>query len=441
MRFLIIFISLFLYAKENQISVADNSNSIKKVKIFNIFKVIENNQKLKKKVVKKEINISKDISSTNLDLPLYAKLSLELVKNNKLNINKLLKKHHNQLPVRDRVQAEIQTGDIKQTYNDAYFNMKNDYSDYLSYKQARDLYIKYSNRINILTKLNNLDKINVIDNSMSAKIYIFNPYYLYLKTNSLLSQNNNSSYKNIQSFDNDTKVGIQKLTNRGSFYAEIGERISKENFFEYLLRYNTFIKYISYEGSIGINQKSTENSYLLYAGKTNYFKNDFTFNITNKDIFSLNLDYNRYYSQDNFYLGNSIIEYLKYTRKLRLAYPDFSYYGYFKNANYSKTSNKGDTKQISTINNFDVLSKSYYETGVGFLFGWRHYDTYTKIWRPFIDTSLFYNSLNDFGINFSAGIGGGIYHQDNLSLLLNYSSPLKGLNNYLEFVLDYNLWF
>jgi len=248
-------------------------NKKNKIKIFNIFDFIDKNKpKEIKKRVSKEQNISKDINSTKLDLPLYAKLSLDLVKNDKTSIDKLLEKHHNQLPVRDRVQAEIQTGNIKRAYNDVYFNMKNDYSDYLSYKQAIDLYIKYSNRITILTKLNNLDKINTIDNSMSAKIYIFNPYYLYIKSDLIVSKNNNPSYKNIQSFDNDTKIGLEKLTNRDSLYAEIGERISKENFYEFLLKYNTIItKYISYEGSIGVNQKSSETPYLLYAGKTNYF--------------------------------------------------------------------------------------------------------------------------------------------------------------------------
>jgi hypothetical protein len=415
------------------------------VKIFNIFSVVEKDENKTKKraVIVSDNNISKEVNvSKKVELPLYAKLSLELTKDNKPNIAKLLKQH-DKLPVRDRVQAEINVGNVKQAYSDVYFNMKHDYSDYLSYKQARDLYMQYSNRLNILTKFNNLDKINTIDNNINLKVYIFNPYYLYIGNDFLISKNSNSSYQNIQTLDTDTKIGLEKLTNRGSLYGEIGYRKSYETFFEYLLKYNTIItKYISYEGKLGFNQKvEGETSYLLYAGKKDYLSNSLTFNLTNKESINLELDFNKFYSQDSVYLGNSIMEYIKYIRKLRVAYPDFSYYTYFKNDNYFQSSNRGDTKNISTIDNFDVLSKSYYETGVGFLFGWRHYDTYTKIWRPFIDTSIFYNSLTNVGINVFAGIGGSIYHQDNLSFGLNYSTPQNNISNYLEMLINYNLWF
>jgi hypothetical protein len=419
------------------------NNRTNEKKVFNIFGVVYKEENETKKINISDKKFSKEVNvSTKVELPLYAKFSLELTKYNKSNIAKLLKQH-DKLPVMDRIQGEINVGNIAKAYKDVYFNMKHNYSDYLSYKQARDLYMQYSNRLNILTKFNNIDKINSIENNTNLKIYIFNPYYLYISNDSIISKNNNSTYKNIQTLDIETNIGLKALTNRGSIYAQIGYRKSYETFLEYLLKYNTIItKYISYEGKLGFNQKSDgENTYLLYAGKKDYFSNNFTFNLTNKDSIYLNVDYSKFYSQDSVYLGDSIMEYIKYMHKLRVTYPDFSYYTYFKNSNYKQTDKKGDIKNISTIENFDTLSKSYYETGVGFLFGWRHYDTYTKIWRPFLDSSIFYNNLTNVGVNISLGIGGSIYHQDNLSFGINYSTPQNNINNYFEVLINYNLWF
>jgi hypothetical protein len=213
------------------------NNRTNEKKVFNIFGVVYKEENETKKINISDKKFSKEVNvSKKVELPLYAKLSLELTKDNKPNIVKLLKQH-DKLPVRDRVQAEINVGNVKQAYSDVYFNMKHDYSDYLSYKQARDLYMQYSNRLNILTKFNNLDKINTIDNNINLKVYIFNPYYLYIGNDFLISKNSNSSYQNIQTLDTDTKIGLEKLTNRGSLYGEIGYRKSYETFFEYLLTY------------------------------------------------------------------------------------------------------------------------------------------------------------------------------------------------------------
>jgi hypothetical protein len=437
------FIKNIKWNMEKVIKYNEKLENITNEKVFNIFGVVYKEENETKKINISDKKFSKEVNvSTKVELPLYAKFSLELTKYNKSNIVKLLKQH-DKLPVMDRVQGEINVGNIAKAYKDVYFNMKHNYSDYLSYKQARDLYMQYSNRLNILTKFNNIDKINSIENNTNLKIYIFNPYYLYISNDSIISKNNNSTYKNIQTLDIETNIGLETLTNRGSIYAQIGYRKSYETFLEYLLKYNTIItKYISYEGKLGFNQKSDgENTYLLYAGKKDYFSNNFTFNLTNKDSIYLNVDYSKFYSQDSVYLGDSIMEYIKYMHKLRVTYPDFSYYTYFKNSNYKQTDKKGDIKNISTIENFDTLSKSYYETGVGFLFGWRHYDTYTKIWRPFLDSSIFYNNLTNVGVNISLGIGGSIYHQDNLSFGINYSTPQNNINNYFEVLINYNLWF
>ncbi|MFN3481251.1 MAG: hypothetical protein ACK415_12820, partial [Thermodesulfovibrionales bacterium] len=77
---------------------------------------------------------------------------------------------------------------------------------------------------------------------------------------------------------------------------------------------------------------------------------------------------------------------------------------------------------ISLIPNPDVLPESYSLIGLGFSFGFENRDSYTRVIRPFFDSSLTFDTLGRPGIGLSGGVGGALSRRDNFSLGLSYTN-------------------
>lgn len=377
---------------------------IKKEKLKNIFNLLP---------VTRNILIKKEAlhSSNTIKIPPYALLSLDLLKNNKEEISSLIKKYDKKLPFRDKFEGLVRLKRISKAKELAFNNIKNS-DEYLTYKQIRDFYMNYANRFKIQNDFVDSKPVSYFVNKNSIKHYFLRGYYIYIKDENYLT----NQFSNVTL----VRLGIKKLLNKGYNYFEIGSKNSK-----ILFLFKNSYPSRKFESNFYIGRgNADESDYLLFNAIKTFLKEEFTFYVTNRNYIQTTVSFNNYNDKNNF-LGNGMTVNLRYVRKLRVTYPDFSYYTFF---NFNKFSSNSK------------LPQSSYECGIGYFFGLDHKDIYFHTIKPFFDTYLDYNFKYGTSLNFLLGAGGRLYRHDNLSAGIKYSKTLDGAK-YFEYLLNYIFWF
>ena len=380
MKFLIIFISIILFADD----------------LKNIFSLLPD---VKKEIVKKKKEKTK--------FPLYAKLSLDLLRLDKNELSQLINSKK-PLPFRDKLVALIKLNRINEAKKLAYNNLR-DSDDYLTYKQVRDFYMTYANRFKTENRYIKSDR-SYFENKNSLKIYLLNGKYGYFHNINYFSKEDNV---------NIVKFGIKELLQRGYNYFEAGEKNSKSLF---LFRNYLFYKNIYITSSLG-RESADESRYLLFNALKTSFKESIDIKLKNRYLFRSSVSINFY--KDKKYLGKSLIFNFRYVEKLRFTYPDFNYY-IFSNFNF-----------FSKDKNLPPIS---YEGGAGMFFGLDDKEIYHHTLKPFIDVYFNYNNKFKSSLNFLIGASKRFYRKDNLSISFRYTTSLNGAKNF-EYGLNYSFWF
>ncbi|MEZ0323585.1 MAG: tetratricopeptide repeat protein [Hydrogenothermaceae bacterium] len=371
-------------------------------------------------------------------------LNIALWEDDRFWQDELLSKYSDILPIRDRVEAFRRTGQINKAGYYGYKGLEENREDYLLYKQFRDLATTYYSKIDNTVLYTNWDKVSSVNDNFLIRYYFTKGFYVNYQLISYFGVNsNNSIYRDLENLSyNLFKIG--KLFDDG--YIEVG--ISYLNG----IKNNTGItfKYRHYlsnqtdiEISGGIKQLSYESLYMFFGGMKDYVNLSLSHSLTNRAFIfgSLNKDF--YKSQDNKSIGDSFSIYGESSYKLRIGYPDYTFRIYLQNSNFNeKNTDKGVINKISSQPNPDVLPQSYSLIGAGFLFGFDNRDNYVRVLRPFFSSDITFNSKTGLGYGFSAGLGGTIFRQDNLSSGFRYIKDFKGTTtSFWEYFLKYLLFF
>lgn len=388
----------------------------------------------------KNYNISKGTSP----LQPYAKLSLEILNYDKEKIKNTLNKYRLTLPYRDKLEAEIITGQIWKAYKTAYINSINSKYDYLSYKQNRDLYMTYANNLNFNTELQHIEDVSRVSNRLTLKKYLRENLYFLIKDTSFYTYDYDSKIYDIDSLDHLFSMGFYINKNRADISTNFGIRNSIKTFpyFDFSLNY-TNNKYLNTKFSLGLNSLAEETNYLFYGGMKDFINLSFDFKLNNKNTISSDISFNNYASQERNSIGFGFVSNVSYTKKLRVTYPDYTYYIYLSQGIFNEKNNlKGTITEVSKEDNFNALPDNYIELGVGFQFGFDYYSIYNRRWRPFLDTSIGINDNNNLGYSIFTGLGGSVFKQDNLAIGVKFAKGFFGQDyNIYNIELNYNIWF
>ncbi|UOD34317.1 hypothetical protein DSN97_09160 [Deferribacteraceae bacterium V6Fe1] len=374
----------------------------------------------------------------------YAELSLEILNYDKDSISNTLNKYNLTLPYRDKLEAEIITGQIQKAYDTAYDNSIYNNFDYLSYKQNRDLYINYANNFSFNTEIEHVEDISRITNKINLKKYLYSSTYMTFTNTSYYTYDYKKDTYLIDNFDELFTVGILHKKERLNTKVDFGLRKSIKTFPFLNLSFGKVINsYFDYSFSLGLNTLAEETNYIFYGGAKDYIKTDFNFKLNNKNTIAGEISLNKYNSQERNSIGFGENAYLSYTRKLRIAYPDYTYYIYTSQGLYNEKDKKiGSILKVAKENDFNALPDNFVEVGIGFQFGLDYYNLYNRQWRPFLDTSLGINNNSNIGYSIFTGIGGSIFKQDNFALGIKYGRGFFGqAYNIYNLEINYNLWF
>lgn len=356
----------------------------------------------------------------------------------------LLEKFKDILPIRDRIEALRRTGNINQALYYAHKGLEENRNDYQLYKQYRDLIGNQSSKLENNLSFINWDKIMSLKEELLVYYYLSNGIYLgYQLLDTFTIKNKNLAYQSVENNFYRTFI-LKKLFDDGYFEIGISLLGDKDEKTGFVFRYNKHLEdKTNINLNIGLNQLSYESIYMFYGGMKDSYSLSLTHNFNSRLFFLVSYMFDIYKSRDDKKIGYSSNLYGESFYKLRIGYPDYTFRIYAQNSSFNeKNTDKGSINKISNYQNPDVLPSSYSSIGVGFLFGFDNRDNYVRVWRPFFSSDIILNNKIGLGYGISAGVGGTLFRQDNLSTGFRYIKDFKGTTtSFWDYFLKYLLFF
>jgi len=373
----------------------------------------------------------------------------------------LLYKYHRILPIRDRVQATINVGNIALGQTLAFRGMEENRYDYLLYQQNRDLIDRYADDINIQLGY------QVFDTVGRSYIDIKNRYYIAeawsLLTNIYLADDKNRdklNQSNLLKYDNSVELGVKKEFDRGNFELLFGWRAAIVEFFNFSakLHYKVMSK-VDIDLAYYNNAKADETTYLLFGGKKDGVNAKVSLQYLPSSNLSLALYYNKYSSQDDYYLGDGYYARLEWYHQVHSGYPDIAIGAFADYGNYNDEFEKKFGKEFddaiddkfTVLGNLGllveyggrILPEEFYNVGVSFFYGIMNKQYYTRVWRPYLEISPYYNGYtNRFNVSLGGGYGGSLYGQDHLTIGFDYDESVNGTDeSNFKIYMNYRLFY
>ncbi|MGC9061678.1 tetratricopeptide repeat protein [Calditerrivibrio sp.] len=369
-------------------------------------------------------------------------LNVALNSYDQIEIYDILYKNLDSLPNRDSVESANIVGDKKIANQIAFDSLDENYpfnapilseqrsEDSDLYKQFRDLTNQYSDIFTYENSLGSNSDIRFFRNKIYLKNHLYKGFYSNLEFSNLKpSSRSDTKIKNLPSNVNSFNLKLSKeINNISNFNISFGFNDGLEyynNFgagFDYYIKNNTTVS-----ANFNYHKNMEENSFLLLGGMKNEILIQIRHNITNKHLISGSYSYNKFYSQDNKFLGTSNNIYGEYDFKLREGYPDILWKNFVSYGEYSESSisNNSSILKLSPYENPRFLPETFTELGTSLSVGESNVYGYTRVIRPFASSGISYNSKSNLNYNFSLGLGGHIFNQDHLSIKLNLSTNSK----------------
>jgi len=336
------------------------------------------------------------------------------------------------LPIRDRVVAAINTGNISLAQSLVFRGREDNRADYLIYQQERDLIESNVNTIDIKlgeTIRNNLDR---------SYIHIDNRYYLAeawsILTKIDLSTNRNKNRESlltIPNSDNAIDLGLRKKFMRGYWELHIGMRSSIENYYHlYALIHYKLMSRLTLDASYKNSTNANETTYLLIGGKKDEIKTKATLQYLPSSSISLSMTYNKFYSQDDSYLGYGYNVRAEWYHQIHNGYPDMAIGVFSEYGNYiEEFGSNGIIRDIMPNDGrvLPVLPEEFYNIGMSLFYGMVNKEHYTRVWRPYAQFAPYYSGhTNSINLSLGVGYGGSLYGKDHLAIGVSYDQSVNG---------------
>ncbi|WP_457569070.1 tetratricopeptide repeat protein [Desulfurobacterium sp.] len=373
----------------------------------------------------------------------WLQLNLALYEDDRYKMMDLTSNYGPILPIRDRVTALTLEGKPGKALTTAFNELENNPYDEELYKQLRDLNTEYRNYGAVSETLEDRSGLYDIKTDLSLKYgKKGNGIYLGIDQSSIKFLNKND-YKNIYG-RYITNLYVEKIFLPGKIKFGINIIKNKGLNSGMTFSYKTLLHHRT-EARIKISSATAadESVYLISAGYKKNIGISVSYPILNSLSLTSNLEWNEYFSSDRRKLGTGLNLYEELLYKLRAGYPDFTLKTYILKTFYSeKNHTNTDVDEMTYYPPADAIPESSFETGIGFEFGYENMYNYVRVWRPFFNINLGYNTAYGWGLSTGGGIGGMLIGKDNLNLGFSYSiNPSATGDKILTIQVNYKKWF
>ena len=223
-------------------------------------------------------------------------------------------------------------------------------------------------------------------------------------------------------------LGIRRIYDRGYIEFKGGIKDAQEtyNAFSVLLnhRLSTDLNLIV---GYDINKDAMDTIPLILAGKKDTITLDLTWSLFHSTAINFLYEYNEFSSQDEVDIGDGHYGRVSATKQFRLGYPDWTMGTYVDFGIYDEI--EGAHGVLDKIDNglFSHLPEDFYTVGATFTLGMQNARAYTRVWRPYLSVTPYFDSPTEsINYSFDVGYGGALLHQDHLSVGATYAESVFG---------------
>ncbi|MEA3523610.1 MAG: tetratricopeptide repeat protein [Campylobacterota bacterium] len=355
----------------------------------------------------------------------------------------ILYRYYSILPIRDRVDAAINTGQISFAQTLAFEGQRENKYDYLLYKQGKDLSEANVHKFIMQTGYNDRDTLEQYYAKAENRYYLMRAWTFI--ADAYIAENHNSDITQLATvpyYDRSIQAGLYKKFTRGYAEAKVGVRSAMADYSNYSLLVNYQLS-SHYNLEVGYDKsaRAEESMYLLLGGKKDMTSGRIEFQYLPSLGFALNLESNQYYSQDDYYLGKGYSGRIEWTKQIHAGYPDTAFGMYYDFGDYDEDSGYKGVIELLQPYRTKALPDNFYNIGMNFFYGTMNKDTYTRAWRPYAEFIPYYNGFADqFNFAVGAGYSGLAFDKDHMSFGFNYNQAVNGTQESLfELYLRYHM--
>ena len=301
-------------------------------------------------------------------------------------------------------------------------------------KRRNDLFdakVSYYDRDPLLQKYTKVKNQTYLDDAL----YLYTGFAYFVN-----SSMDDKVLVNLKTHTSSILVGLKQVYDKGN----IGFDLEYHNAFDRYLAYKLYGSYditdrIVIDMLLGKSVDAQESTQLYIAGKKDTVVPHLKYRIVPSTLIDVLYEHNRYFSDDDVYLGRGDYGRFIVSQIIKSGYPDMNLGVFYDRGLYRETSGSKGVIDTIQVQNFKVLPRDFYNYGLNFSYGMVNSDIYTRVWRGFFETSLYYNSdIDDYTYGLNCGFGGKVYNQDHLVVGANYTESVNGTGGTIfEIYLDY----
>jgi hypothetical protein len=363
----------------------------------------------------------------------WIRLNVAIAANDRSTQQELLYRYFRILPVSESVGAAENTMQIAFAQELLFEGLQKNEKNELLYDRMRQLHNEYADTFVLDAGYLDRNGLSQYYSQMRNSYYLAKGYSLeselFAGTNTI---NDDEVFSTLPSTSRSVGLGIKKRFQRGSYQVDVGLRDSAKQYAYLSVKASrTLSERINLELLADKGALAEESVYLLSAGQKDRLALQLRYRLLGSSQMGLFLEQARYRSQDGVALGSGTNGRIDYTYQQRSAYPDLTITPFYTYGKYSeKQGSKGAIDALLNFTDTPVISEDYWYLGTDLNYGMENRYNYVRVWRPFFSVSPYYNGRREeFNYGFSAGMGGALFGQDNLSVLIDYAQSVGGTDD------------
>ncbi len=372
---------------------------------------------------------------------LWMEFSEVLNYTNHSKIENMLSQYLYTLSRGDAIVATKDDGQIAQAQSLNFESLDHNSFNQNMYIQHLDLVKKRNDLFDMKTSYYHREPLLQKFVKVKNQTYLEDGFYLYTGLGYFINSSMDDSILiNVPKSTSYGSVGMKKEFNK----AHVGFDVEYHDKMDRYLAYRLYGSYrltdrITTDLLLGKSIDTGESTQLYLAGKKDTINPHIMYQIVPSTLIDFVYEYNRYYSADDVYLGDGNYARIIINQLFKSGYPDINIGLFYDRGLYTESSDPNGVIDTIQTQNFPILPRDFYNYGVHFAYGMVNSDIYTRVWRPFFETSAYYNSdMDEVNFALNCGIGGKVYTQDHLVIGANYTEAVNGVGGTVyELYLDY----
>lgn len=378
------------------------------------------------------IELADRIANVSQPLPVWADLKLAMVHENREKMNTLVTTVPEVLPLKDRITAAMEAGDIPLAQTLAYDSLA-------KAPEAETLSLFETVMLKTAPKITINPEFEQFGNLQGSRIILTGDWFhAGWKWTPLISvwdpQTNNRGNLNTHSYLEEI-AGITATRERErttlTLNANYHKAFFKSNnaFIDLDYRLDTLT---TVGGRLAYNQRSTLGTPMLIAGSEDDAILRYTKQLNARDRLITQVEYDRYYLQDRTSLGSARIVTGGLDHQLYFDYPDIGV-SWLTNINrYTRYNAYLGTRVAAifppnappTVSSF--VPDDFWQSSLSLNIGNSALQPIQHAWKPYLDSGLVYDSTAGYGSQFSLGGQGSVFGHDQLKIYYTRSSVNSG---------------